>query len=190
MSSRVRDPDGVNVPAAAAPIAPWKRRLSLGLGALAILALLLAISLRVMLRPENVTRLILQQAGNALGLEITASGIGEYRLRGTPQLIVRDVVAREPGAKTALLRAERIAIAVPWATIRSRGALLEVSRVELDAPVLDLPSLQAWLAKRPPGETRIPTLTKGLAVTRGRVDNDGWRINGIEVDLPRLHPEQ
>lgn len=177
----------MNVPAAAAR---RKHRLTLGLGALAILALLLALSLRMMLRPENVTRLILRQVGNALGLEITATGIGEYRLRGTPQLIVRDVVARSPGAKTALLRAERIAIAVPWATLRSRGALLEVSRVELDAPVLDLRALQDWMATRPPGKTRIPTLTDGLAVTRGRVDGDGWRIDGVEVDLPRLHPEQ
>src|SRR5687768_800802 len=180
----------MSAPAAAAPIARRKHRLTLGLGALAILALLLALSLRVMLRPENVTRFILQQVGTTLGLEITATGIGEYRLRGTPQLIVRDVVARAPGAKTAVLRAERIAIAVPWATLRSRGALLEVSRIELDAPVLDLPALQDWMATRPPGETRIPTLTDGLAVTRGRIDGDGWVIDGIEVELPRLHPEQ
>lgn len=177
-------------PPAAVPVARWKRKLGLGLGALAVLALLLALSLRVMLRPENITRLILQQIGNALGLEITAAGIGEYRLRGTPQLIVRDVTAREPGAQSALLRAERIAITVPWATLRSRGALLEVSRVELDAPNLDLPALQAWQAKRPATETRIPTLTHGLAISRGRIDNDGWRIDGVEVDLPRLHPDQ
>lgn len=186
----MRGPGAVNAPAAEARSARSKHRLTLGLGALAILALLLALSLRVMLRPQNVTRLILQQVGTALGLEITASGTGEYRLRGTPQLIVRDVVARAPGAKTALLRAERIAIAVPWATLRSRGALLEVSRVELDAPVLDLHALQDWMATRPPGKTRIPTLTDGLALSRGRIDGDGWRIDGIEVDLPRLHPER
>ena len=167
----------------------WKRRLSLGVGALAVVALLLAVSLRIALRPENAIRLILDKAGDALGLEITATGIGEYRLRGTPQLIVRGVAAREPGAKTALLRAERIAIAVPWSTIRSRGTLLEVQRVELDAPVLDLPALQAWQAKRPPSETRIPTLIDGLAITRGRIDNDDWDIDGIEVQLPRLHPQ-
>lgn len=186
---------GVNAAAAAQPDAPrpsprWRRRLALGFGALAVIALLLALSLRVALRPENVTRLLLDKVGSALGLEITASGVGEYRLRGTPQLIVRDVTAREPGAKTAVLRAERIAISVPWSTIRSRGALLEVQRIELDAPVLDLPALQAWQAKRPPSETRIPALTDGLAITRGRIDNHDWDIDGIDVQLPRLHPQQ
>ena len=48
MSSRIRDPDAMNVPAAAAR---RKHRLTLVLGALAILALLLALSLRMMLRP-------------------------------------------------------------------------------------------------------------------------------------------
>ena len=185
----------MNTPAAAPSDAPrprsrWKRRLALGFGALAVVALLLGVSLRVALRPENVTRLLLDKVGNALGLEITTRGVGEYRLRGTPQLIVRGVIAREPGATTAVLRAERIAISVPWSTIRSRGALLEVQRVELDAPVLDLPALQAWQAKRPPSETRMPTLTDGLAISRGRIDNDDWSIEGIDVRLPRLHPRQ
>ena len=36
-----------------------------------------------------------------------------------------------------------------------------MQRVELDAPILDVPALQAWLATRPPSETRIPTLTHG-----------------------------
>ena len=160
------------------------------LGALAVLALLLALSLRTALRPEHVTRLILQRAGTALGLEVTASGIGEYRLRGTPQLIVRDVTAREPGARTPLLRAARIAIAVPWSTIRSRGALMQIERVELDAPVLDLPALRAWQAKRPPTDTKVPTLVRGLSVTRGRIANDGWAIDALAIDLPSLHPQR
>lgn len=158
--------------------------------AVVVLLALVALSLGVLLRPEFATGLILQRVGAALGLEITASGTGELRLGLRPQLVARDVIAREPGAKTALLRAKRIAIAVPWSTIRSRGALLEVRRVELDAPVLDLPALQAWQAKRPPSETRIPTLTDGLAITRGRIDNHDWDIDGIELELPRLHPDE
>src|SRR3546814_13689864 len=77
------------------------------------------------------------------------------------------MVAREPGAATPLLRARRVYVSVPWSTVRSRGAQLDITRIEFDAPVLDLPALQHWLAARPPGETRMPTLSDGLQVVDG-----------------------
>ncbi len=173
------------------PTAPRRgRRLARVAGVFAILALLAALSLRVALRPEHVTGLVLQRAGDALGLRITASGAGEFALRGTPKLVVRGIDAREPGARTPLLRAERIAISVPWSTLRSRGALLDVQRIELDAPVLDLAALQAWRAKRPPSETRLPTLARGLAIARGRIVGAGWQVEDLHIDLPRFAPQR
>lgn len=167
-----------------------RRKLAWIAGGIAILLLILALLLRVALQPERVTRLILDRTGRALGLEITAGGIGEYRLRGMPMLVVRDVIAREPGAATPLLRAERIYLSLPWSTLRARGADLTVQRVELDAPILDLPALQHWLSTRPPGEDRIPTLTDGLRVTRGTIRNGNWSVDGIGIELPRLAPDQ
>ena len=111
-----------------------RRRWARTAGAIAVLLLLLALALRVALQPEHVTGLVLGQLGKALGLEITANGPGEYRLVGSPVLVVRDVVAREPGAKTPILRAERVLLSLPWSTIRTRGAELTITRVELDAP--------------------------------------------------------
>lgn len=166
-----------------------RRRFARGLVVFAILLMVLALLLRFALRPEFVTRMVLQRASAALGLQITAKGIGEYRLRGTPQLVLRQVDAREPGARTAVLRAERVLVAVPWSTLRARGASLQVTRIELDAPVLDLRALQAWQATRPPSKTQIPTLTRGIAVTRGRVVSGDWRIDDLGIDLPRLFPE-
>jgi len=179
----------VSVGAAQGKPAP-RRRWARIAGAIAVLLLLLAVALRIALQPEHVTGLVLDQLGNALGLEITANGPGEYRLGGSPVLVVRDVVAREPGAKTPILRAERVLLSLPWSTIRTRGAELTITRVELDAPVLDVPALQHWLATRPPSETRIPTLSDGLYVTRGRIDNGDWHIDGIAATLPDLHPGQ
>lgn len=169
------------------------RRARIALIGAGIVVLLLALSLRMFLQPERFTRTVLDRAGKALGLEITASGIGEYRLRGTPQMIVRDVVVREPGATTPVLLAERALLSLPWSTIRARGDVLDATRIELDAPRLDVPALQHWLATRPKRQTRIPTLTEGLRITRGRIDNSsasgkGWRIDGIEVQLPSLVP--
>lgn len=167
-----------------------RARTALVAGSLVLLVLLLGLALRFALPPQRVAGLVLGQVGRALGLEITASGASEYRLRGTPMLVVRGVVARQPGAKDAILRAERIHVALPWSTLRARGAELAATRIELDAPVLDVPAMQAWLATRPPGERRIPTLTDGLRITDGRIDNHDWDVDGLHVDVPSLYPER
>lgn len=149
---------------------------------------ILAVAGSYLLQPERASALLLDRVGNALGLRITASGQASYRLRGTPQLVLRNVVAQRPGDASALLRAERVFISLPWSTVRARGADLTMQRVELDAPILDMPALQRWQATRLPGETRIPTLTNGLRIVRGRIVNDDWQIDGIGLDLPALAP--
>lgn len=157
---------------------------------LVVLALLFALTLRWISHPDRVAALILDRAGAALGLEITASGASEYRVFGTPMLVVRDVVAKQPGAATPLLRAKRIYLTLPWSTIRAAGADLAVERLELDAPHLDIAALQHWLATRPPGKTRIPTLTDGLQVERGRVVGAGWSLEALDIELPSLYPDR
>lgn len=153
-----------------------------------IVAVVLVALVAWLLQPPRATGFLLDRAGDALGLRITASGDASYRLRGTPQLVLHDVVAQRPGDPAALLRAGRIFISLPWRTIRAGGDDLTAQRIELDAPVLDVPALQRWLASRPPSETRIPTLRDGLRITRGRIDNDDWTIDGIDVALPSLSP--
>lgn len=173
-------------PGADAPRGRRWRRLLVLLVALA----LLAASAGWLLQPQRSVPVLLDRIGRSLDLDITA-GSADARLRGTPQLVVRDLVVRLPGSDTVLLRADRALLSLPWSTLRSRGADLTVQRVELDTPVLNLPAMQAWLAKRPPGgETPIPTLTDGLRIVDGRVDGDGWRIDGISLDLPSLHPDR
>jgi len=166
-----------------------KRLLRLG----AILTAILLAALLIigwLLQPQRAGKFLLERVGSSLGLSISARAI-DYRLRGTPQLVLRDVVATRPGDAKALLRAERVFISLPWSTLRARGADLTVQRVELDGPVLDMPALQRWLAKRPDtGETRIPTLVDGLRITRGSIDNDDWRIEGLTITVPSLHPER
>ncbi|MEO6263450.1 MAG: hypothetical protein ABIO58_00485 [Luteimonas sp.] len=173
-----------------APTGQRSRKLAWIAGAVALVLLLLALSLRFALQPERVTGLILDRVGSALGLEITASSTGEYRLRGTPTLVVRNVVAREPGAATPLLRADRIFLSLPWSTIRARGSDLTVNRIEIERPLLDLDALQHWLDRRPPGKTRIPTLTDGLRVRDGTIVTAGWTLTEVALELPTLHPGQ
>src|SRR3546814_18914081 len=90
--------------------------------------LLLALALHLLLQPQSVTGFVLNALGDALCLEITAPGSREYRLRGTPVLVVHDVVAREPGAATPLLRARPVYVSVPWSPLRSSGAPPDIPR--------------------------------------------------------------
>jgi hypothetical protein len=160
------------------------------IGGIAVLLLLVVAGLLLYVaQPQRATRLVLAQLGRTLGLEITAS-TGEYQLRGTPTLSVRDVVAREPGAAKPLLRADRILLSLPWSTIRARGSDLTVEKIELDRPVIDMDALQHWLRQRPPGETRIPTLTRGLRIRDGSIVAAGWSLGDVKLDLPTLAPAQ
>lgn len=149
--------------------------------------LVLVLGLRWLSQPDRVASLVFAQLGESLGLEITARGSSHYRLRGTPQLVVRGLDVREPGATEALLRAERAQLSLPWSTLRERDADLTLQRIELDAPQLDLAALQRWLAGRPPTEdARLPTLTDGLRIVRGKVIGAGWTVDGLVLSMPSL----
>ena len=166
------------------------RRRKIALWLLLAVVLATVISLRWVLAPATLVPNVLAMAGRSLGLDITASGIGDYRLRGTPQLVARDVVARLPGDGAVVLRAERIFISLPWSTLRARGNKLNAHRVELDGPVLDVAALQQWLAARPSSNTPIPTLSKGIGIVRGLVLGDGWKIDNLQAQLQSLAPDQ
>jgi hypothetical protein len=152
-----------------------------------VVAALLLVAIAWISRPQRATGLILDAVGRSLGLRISADS-GTYRLRGTPQLDVRGVIVREPGTAHPLLRADRVVLSLPWSTIRARGNALVIDRIELERPVVDVSALQHWLKQRPPGKTRVPTLTRGLQVRDGSVVGTGWNIAGLDVAVPRLTP--
>jgi len=166
----------------------WMRGLLIGF---LVLLLLLVIAIQQALQPRFATRLILAETGQALGLDITADGEPELQLRGTPRWVIRGVHARLPGTSRELLRAERILLSLPWSTLRSRGQLLDIERVELDAPTLDLDVLAEWRKSRPPSTgQRLPTLTRGLHVMRGQLLGNGWTVDGIDIGIPHFAPKQ
>lgn len=155
----------------------------------ALLAALLVAAIVFVLRGDRVARFALDRAGDALGLEITATGGLEYRLRDTPMIVARGVVARMPGADEPVLTADRLLLSLPWSTLRGRLRVLDFTRIELDAPVLHLGALQDWLASRPPGEGRVPTLREGIVVSDGTIVADGWRVERIDLAVPSLHAD-
>ncbi len=161
-------------------------------GAAGVLLLAVAGSLHWVSRPRNLTNLLLDRAGTALGLEITATGTSEYRLRGMPRLVLRNVTAKQPGDANPVLRAQRVELELPWSTLRARGADLTVERIQLTAPQLDLQALQRWQAGRPATDQalRIPTLRKGISIKGGVLLAGSWRIESLDLAMPSLHPQK
>ena len=167
-----------------------RRGLALAAGAVAIVLLLAAIAAAVLMQPQRLARLVLGGVGANLGLKIGFEGEARYRLRGTPMLEVRDVGVRRAGDDQAMLHAARAMVSLPWSTVLDRsGQPLALHGLELDAPVLDLPRLQAWLASRPPGGGRLPSLSEGVRVRDGRVLADGWELRDLDLRLPRFAAE-
>lgn len=156
----------------------------------AILLLALGLGLRWLAQPRQVAGILLNRAGAALGLVITAAGTTEYTLRGAPVLVLRDVEARQTDSRTPLLRARRIHVSLPWSTLRALGGDLTVQRLELDSPRIDLAALQRWLDSRPPTEARLPTFIDGVQVRDGELIADGWRLTDLDLDVPSLRADQ
>lgn len=180
----MRAPDAASE--ASAPEPPRRRRWPwLLLVAGAALAALIWLT-----RPPQVAAFAVSVLGDALGLEIRADGVSEYRWRGMPSLTLREVTATEPGASTPLLRARRVHVRLPWRTLRSRGQELTLDRIELDSPQVDLAALQHWLAARPPGEDRPFRITGGVGIRQGVLRGENWRVEGIALEVPALEPQQ
>ena len=174
-------------PAPATP-APRRQRWLRALLGVLLLAIALALAVQILLPPERALRLLLARMEPTLGLRIDFEGDVEYRLRGTPQLVGRNVSVIAPGGDgTPMLAAERVLLSLPWSTIRSRGAQLDLTRVELDAPQLHLPALLRWLDDRPPGDGKVPTISDGVHIRNGRLDGGGWQVDALTLELPALH---
>lgn len=169
--------------------APRKRRWPWYLAVLAVLLLLGAWWVNRQLEPNRLTALVLERAGTALGLELSIEGTSEYALRPEPRLVLPNLVARQPGAATAVLRATRAEVSLPWDTLTGSESLV-ITRIELQRPVLDLAALAAWQATRPEAPFKLPTLTEGLRVADGRVVGDGWLVSALSLSVPSLRPDE
>lgn len=165
-----------------------KRRSAIALIVVVALVLAAALAMRWALRPQTLGPRVLDMASQALGLEISADRF-EYRLWRSPQLVVTGASARVPGAPGPMIDAERVMVALPWSTLRRRGADPTVTRIELDAPRVRLDPFLQWWSGRPRGDGPLPTLREGLRVDRGRIEGNGWALLDIAIDLPHFAPD-
>ncbi|WP_374604396.1 hypothetical protein [Arenimonas sp.] len=154
------------------------------------LALLAAAGLWVnhQLEPNRLARRVLEMVGPSQGLEISFRGTPSYGLWPEPRLVLPKVTARQPGADSPLLTAERAEISLPWDTVHGDGPMV-ITYIELDQPALDLAAFRDWRDSRPEtNESTIPTLSRGVLVTGGSVQGEGWRVQDMDLALGPVAP--
>ncbi|HEY6941733.1 hypothetical protein, partial [Dokdonella sp.] len=131
-------------------------------------------------RPQRITALLVERVRSDLGAELRLGGDAGYALLPglravlpQPELVV---------GGTRVLHADAMRAAVPWHALWS--SQLEIERIELVRPELDLDALHAWLAARPPSTSPLPDVRFVLHVEDGRVLRAGVPIaEGVTIDL-------
>lgn len=145
--------------------------------------------LRALLEPERVSAFLLRQAEQATGLELSLEQPADIGLWPDLHLELVGLTATAPGASSPLLRTRSVEVALPWSALRSES--LQLQRLRLIEPVLDVPALQAWLAHGddagPPAPLRLPQFDAAVEVEAGTVLGDGWQLQDLAVALPSLH---
>ncbi|MBO9664936.1 hypothetical protein [Dokdonella sp.] len=127
---------------------PRRRRWPYVLLALALLTSLGALVLRHYTRPDKLTALLIEQAQSQLGLKLALGDSAGFGL--LPRLrVLLPKSSLEAAEGGVLLDADSIGVVVPWHTIW--GERVDIERIEIEKPRLDLDALAHWLAARPAG---------------------------------------
>jgi hypothetical protein len=136
------------------------------------------------LEPKRLAATVLGQAGKSLQLDLSFQGEPDYAFKPEPRLLVPKLTVRDPITQQVFLSAERAEVSLPWSSVTGDTAI--ITRIELERPVLDLPGLRAWQARRPPKPFELPTLTRGIEVRAGSVRDAGFSISELDLVVPRL----
>jgi hypothetical protein len=163
-----------------APKRMRRRRWPRVLFALLLLGVIGALLVRHYTRPQKLTLMLVEQIHDQLGAELSLGGDATYAftpgLRAvlpSPVLKAKDVV---------LLHADSLRAAVPWHSLWSQK--IEIERIELVRPVLDLDALRAWLAARPKSTSAPPDVRFVLHIEHGSVVAAGKTIaEDVALDL-------
>lgn len=127
----------------------------------------LLVTVYLLLQPERFTAMLQEQARKA-GLELSLASPASPTLFPRPALELRGLTLTAQGASMPILLAANGRLALPWSTLF--GGPTVISRLEIDAPRVDLDALQAWLSSLPSGPAGapdIPRIDTGVRIARG-----------------------
>lgn len=155
----------------------WQRHrlqwIALAIGVVVLAALIaLAVHVYALLQPQRFTNLIERDlAGAGINLEMQAPA--RPALFPRPAVQMRGFSLTNAGSTTPVLQANGATIVVPWRALL-RGDV-EIERVEVDTPRIDLGELKALMARLPAhrGPPRLPTILTGVHMSQGTLTNNG-----------------
>ena len=171
---------------------PRLRRLLIAASALALAVLLgMAGSVYLLLRPGRITAMLQDQARQA-GLVLRLDSPASPTVFPRPALELHGITLNAEGANAPILWAARGRLALPWRTLF--GGPAAISRMEIDAPRLDLDALQNWLAARPsqPADSTpmIPRIDTGISITQGSVTlGNQLLLDNVTLSAGALSPD-
>lgn len=168
----------------------WRLALLVAAGAVATLVLAGAIGLYWLLQPERFTASLQAQARDA-GLQLSLASPARPALFPRPALELEGITLNEPDASMPILLAARGRLALPWRTLF--GGPAAITRLEIDAPRVDLDALQAWLgslpAHAPAAVPQVPRIATGIRISRASlVRGSDTLLDNLAVETGQLNP--
>ncbi len=157
-----------------------------GLLVLALLAGVL-IAVHILLKPARFTTL-LESAAGAAGLTLRLQQPAAFELFPRPALALAGFSLTVNGHSAPLLSAARGRLRVPWRALL--GGTPTITRLELDAPRLDLGELGRYIAALPTGRAPfLPRIGAGVRLRDGSVINNGQTLlTAVSLDTGPLAP--
>ena len=149
-----------------------------------------AVGLYLLLQPDRFTANLQAQARQA-GLQLSLASPARPTLFPRPALELEGITLNEPDASMPILLAARGRLALPWRTLF--GGPAAITRLEIDAPRVDLDALQTWLAHLPDGGAggapQIPRIATGILISRASVvrGNDTL-LQNLTLETGQLNP--
>jgi uncharacterized protein involved in outer membrane biogenesis len=171
------------------------RRLRITLLSVAGIMLLLAtaalVLAYVMLRPERFTGILRNSARNA-GMELTLTAPAKPTLWPRPGVRLQGLQLYVQGQSYPVLVADSGRIVVPWRTLLDGKSA--ITKLELNAPRLDLGQLRRALATLPEGSgksAKLPRIDTGITIRNGALVHDNEQLlQDIDLHTGALVPDQ
>ena len=167
---------------------PRPRTLLIAAGLL-VLALIAGalIAVHILLKPARFTAL-LESAASSAGLTLRLQQPASFELFPRPALALAGFSLSVSGHGTPLLSAARGRLRVPWRAML--GGTPTITRLELDAPRLDLGELGRYVATLPTGRAPfLPRIGAGIRLRDGSVINQGrMLLTAVSLDTGPLAP--
>jgi len=166
----------------------WRLILLISGGVTLTALLVVVIAVYLLLRPDRFTAMLQAQARSA-GLELNLASPASPTLFPRPALDLNGITINAQDASVPILLAARGQLALPWRTLL--GGPTVISRLQIDAPRVDLEALQAWLAALPvqpqSAPTNIPRIDTGVSIIRGSiVRGDQLLLGNVSLDAGSL----